>query len=371
MTTTETAFPLSPSALTTEWLTQTLRDGGHLTTARVTGFDTQVVGEGVGFVGLLARIRLQYDQHEAGAPASLVGKFPSPNAGARQTAAIFGVYAREVGFYQTLGDQAAIGTPRCYYAAITPDASGFMLLLEDLDHGRFGDQVAGCTPDEARLILGELARLHAQWWNNPKLDEDNPWLQKGTDVVRGSIHAAYALTWPVFLERFRRELSPRAIEDGPTLGEKLLPMLDEYEQRPTFTFGHSDFRVDNIFFPDAGDERKIVVVDWQGSLRIWSGAYDVAYFLGTGLNIEDRRAHGEAIVRSYHEALVGFGVRDYSYEQLDADCRAGLLMAFVIIGVIAGGTLDMVNERAVALFKSFFTRLLAAIEDAHAWDLAR
>lgn len=368
MTTIETAFPLSPAELSTAWLTETLRRAGLVSTARVTGFDTEVVGEGVGFVGLLVRIRLQYDHDEAGAPSSLVAKFPSPNEGARQTAAIFGVYAREVGFYQTLAEPSVIGTPRCYYAAVTADASGFMLLMEDLNNGRFGDQVAGCTVDEARLILGEAARLHAQWWNNPRLD-DHAWLQNGTDIVRGSIHAAYALTWPVFVERFKNDLTPRALAEGPTLGEKLLPMLDEYENRPTFTFGHSDFRVDNIFFPGPGDERPLVVLDWQGSLRIWSGAYDVAYFLGTGLSVPDRRAHGDELIRGYHEALVGLGVHDYSYEQLAADCRAGLLMAFVIIGVIAGGTLDMVNDRAVALFKSFFARLLAAIEDAHAWEL--
>ncbi len=65
------------------------------------------------------------------------------------------------------------------------------------------------------------------------------------------------------------------------------------------------------------------------------------------------------------------GVEEYPYEQLDEECRAGLLIAFAVIGVIAGGMLDMVNDRAVQLFKSFFTRLLTAIEDAHAWDLAR
>ena len=344
--------------------------GGHLTTARVTGFDTEVVGEGIGFVGQLARIRLHYDREEPGAPSSLVGKFPSPNEGARQTAALFGVYAREVGFYQDLGGRVALGTPRCYYAELTPDASGFLLLMEDLDNGRFGDQVAGCSLEEARLILGELARLHAQWWNNPQLD-GLAWIRNGTEIVRASIEAAYAAIWPVFLERFRDELTPHALEYGPTLGETVLRLMAQYENRPTFTFTHSDFRVDNIFFPAAGDERRLAVVDWQGSLRAWSGAYDVAYFLGTGLHPEDLRTQGEDLIRGYHQALLQHGVEDYPYEQLDEECRTGLLIAFAVIGVIAGGMLDMVNDRAVQLFKSFFSRLLAAIEDAHAWDLAR
>jgi hypothetical protein len=369
MVQTDAAFPLSPAELSEDFLTRALRDAGLLTTASVTGFETQVVGEGIGFVGLLARIRLRYDRAEPGAPATLVGKFPSPNEGARQTAAIFGVYAREVGFYQDLGPQCVIGTPKCYYAAVTPDNSGFLLLLEDLDDGRFGDQVAGCTPDEARRILHEAARLHAQWWNNPALD-NCAWLQKGTDVVRGAILAAYDLTWPVFLERFRAELTPRAIELGPELGRWMLTQLDTYETRPTYTFGHSDYRVDNIYFPAASGSAP-VALDWQGSLRIWSGAYDVAYFLGTGLPTADLRAHGEALMRGYYDDLVALGVTDYPFAQYREDCRVSLLMAFAIIGVIAGGTLDMVNDRAVALFKSFFSRLCAAIEDDKAWDLVQ
>ncbi|MGI8551127.1 MAG: hypothetical protein ACR2PL_10155 [Dehalococcoidia bacterium] len=362
-------FPLAPSELTAEWLTRVLREGGRLSTARVTSFATRVVGEGVGFVGQLARIRLQYDRPEAAAPSSLVGKFPSPNEGARQTAAIFGVYAREVGFYQDLGDTVVMGTPRCYYAAITLDRSGFLLLLEDLDNGRFGDQVTGCSPAEARLILAELAKLHAQWWNSPTL-EGFPWMTKGTDLVRGTIQAAYAATWPVFLERFREELTPRALEHSPALGQRLLPLLDRYDQRTYFTFAHSDFRLDNIFFPAAGEERRIVVVDWQGSLRAWSGAYDVAYFLGTSITTEALRAHRTELIQGYHQALESLGVGDYPYDQFYQDCREGLLFAFAIIGVIAGGMLDIVNERAVDLYKSFFSRLLAAIEDENAWELA-
>ena len=57
MTTVRTSIPQSPEELTTDWLTAALRQGGHLNEARVTGFETEVVGQGVGFVGLLARIK--------------------------------------------------------------------------------------------------------------------------------------------------------------------------------------------------------------------------------------------------------------------------------------------------------------------------
>jgi hypothetical protein len=97
----------------------------------------------------------------------------------------------------------------------------------------------------------------------------------------------------------------------------------------------------------------------------------VAYFLGTGLPTADLRAHGEALMRGYYDDLVALGVTDYPFAQYREDCRVSLLMAFAIIGVIAGGTLDMVNDRAVALFKSFFSRLCAAIEDDKAWDLVQ
>jgi hypothetical protein len=55
----------------------------------VTSFDYEIIGEGVGVLGQLARIRLKYDAPEVGAPASLVAKFPATVQQNRDLANLF------------------------------------------------------------------------------------------------------------------------------------------------------------------------------------------------------------------------------------------------------------------------------------------
>jgi hypothetical protein len=360
-------FPFMKGSITPEWLTLTLRASGALRSARVARCSTETLAQGVGFVGQIVRLILEYDEQEAGAPSTLVAKFSSPYEAGRRTAALMGLYAREVGFYRTLAGSAGIGTARCYFAEVTADGTCSLLLLEDLRDGHFGDQVTGCTVDEARVALTEIARFHAAWWNNASLGRF-PWISNSADVSRRTITAAYDALWPVFRSRFEGSLPPVVLERGPSCGTRMLAMLDRNGARSTVTLRHSDFRVDNVFFPASGTP-PLVVVDWQGALRAWSGAYDAVYFLATGMPVEVRRQYGESLLRLYYDTLVESGVRDYPRDMFETDCRDGLLAAFTIIGVIAGGLVDIVNARAVDLFTAVSSRLFAALDDADAWNI--
>ena len=361
MTLASTSLPQAPEELSASWLTTTLRGGGYLKEANVIGFTTEIVGQGVGFVGLLARVVLRYDRVEPEAPSTLVAKFPSPNEASRQLATLFGLYEREVRFYSELKPDVPLPSPAVYYAGMDVAAGQYLILLEDLHSGTFGNQVEGCTVEQAKLVLPELAKLHAAWWQSPRLAELT-YLQDFIDLVGGAISQAYDPCWLLFLERFGEKLSPELRAAGAAMGPKLIAHLETCRTRPR-TLCHSDFRVDNIFFGSAEYGRPVVVVDWQSPLVSWGAAYDAIYFITGGLPIEERRAHEDELLRVYHTALVAAGVADYSFEQLVEDARALTLYFFAIIGVIAGGTLDMVNPRAVELFNSMVDRLLAAMDD--------
>ncbi len=85
-----TDFPRSPAELTVDWLEQVLRP--ELTEgASITGFETADIGAGVGVLGVIARIALRYEGTSAG-PASVVGKFASGGAEARELAETFDFY---------------------------------------------------------------------------------------------------------------------------------------------------------------------------------------------------------------------------------------------------------------------------------------
>ncbi|HLB24117.1 MAG TPA: hypothetical protein VJP07_08485, partial [Dehalococcoidia bacterium] len=195
-----TGIPQTAEEITPHWLTQALRAGGSLGDARVSAVRVDALSEGVGFVGQVLRVTPSYDGAADGAPRSLIAKMPSPDPGAREIAALYGLYEREYQFYRQLAGEVSFRTPRCLYSAGDADAVSYVLLLEDLaPGGRIGDQVAGCSVDDALTAVRALAVHHAQWWQHELLDR-SPWLGVGIELVRGAMEQAYDASWERFLE---------------------------------------------------------------------------------------------------------------------------------------------------------------------------
>lgn len=101
---TTTALPTTPEEMTPGWLTNALRSTGALGPGcEVTTIGHELVGEGAGFIGLVARLTLEYRGNAAGAPSTMIAKFPAPDPGSRQVGNLYGLYEREVRFYSEIG----------------------------------------------------------------------------------------------------------------------------------------------------------------------------------------------------------------------------------------------------------------------------
>jgi hypothetical protein len=362
------AIPTAPDALTPAWLTDALRAGGVIgADTRVTAVSQESLGQGAGFIGQLARLTPTYEGPADGAPKTLIAKMPALDPGAREVAAMYGLYEREYRFYRELADQIAFRTARCYYSAGDAEKAQYILLLEDLGAtGHAGDQVQGCTDDEARVVLRHLALHHAQWWGADRLDRV-PWLDLGIDLVAGAMQQAYPLSWARAQELFG-SLMPAEINDVlPGLGERLVTLMEPFRGASFETMAHGDFRLDNMFFGNAGSGYELAVLDWQSPSRSW-GAYDISYFLYGNVDTATRRAHEMDWLREYHNTLVANGVTGYAFDDLMRDYRSSLLVSLGIF-VVNGATLDPANERGKALFDLFFDRLSAAIMDLDALAL--
>ena len=355
------SLPAAPEELTPAFLTDVLREVGALSKgATVRAFDWTRVGEGVGFIGVVARLELSYAGDAAG-PASVIAKFPSPDEGARTIGNLYGLYEREVRFYREIASRSQLHCARCYLADWDAAAGQSLLLLEDLAaNGVVGDQIAGCSPAEAALALGHLARFHATWWDKSAM-ADIPWLERGTDLVRASMSQVYEDSRGPFLELFGDRLAPQVRECVTGLNERVLAAMDAFDGQDRYTIAHGDFRIDNLFFGRNGGPYELAVIDWQSPNRGW-GAYDLAYFISGSMPPDQRRAGERAALERYHETLTAGGVRGYSFDELLADYRASL-MVYLAIFVVNGATLERSNERAVQLFEVIFDRLNSAIVD--------
>jgi hypothetical protein len=364
--TTSIEIPVTPGEITATWLTDALRAGGAIpASASVSRAPHEVLGQGAGFIGQIARFTLEYDGDARNAPRTLIAKLPALDPGAREVAALYGLYEREYRFYQELASEMPFRIARCYHAAGDAEAVRYVLLLEDLAaSGSCGDQVSGCTAEQASLALSQLARFHAQWWAHPRLTQIS-WLQPGVDLVNAGMRMSYPNAWQLALERFGDRMPQQIRDIVPTLNTRITMLMEGIAG--AMTIAHGDYRLDNMFFgnPDAG--YSLAVLDWQSPNQGW-GAYDIAYFVYGNIPVETRRAHEHEFLREYHDTLIANGVTGYSYDALFQDYRKSLLVSLGI-WVVNAATLDTANERGRALFDLFFDRLSAAIMDLDALAL--
>jgi hypothetical protein len=219
-----------PADLTPDWLTEALQSAGH--DVVVSALRSEAVGTGQ--MAHNERIFLDFERNEAGLPATLVGKFPSPSEESRASGQRGG-YRSETRFYTDLAPQLAIAVPACHYGAIAEDEATFTLLLEDLAPKEQGDQIRGASDAEIEAAVRNLAGLHAPRWGDASL-HDLDWMGGGI----GDEYVTYVqMGTPVFIERYRDRLSD---EDAATLQAFADGVKNWVDRRPaTPTLVHGDY----------------------------------------------------------------------------------------------------------------------------------
>ena len=174
----EPSLVADPDLVTSEWLTDVLRHGGAIgSDSAVTSFDAAPIGTGQ--VGANVRYVLTYEGEPG--PASIVCKFSSRDPQSAATGVSTLTYETEVAFYRDLADTVDISRPHCYFAALVSGTADVVLVMEDLSPAEQGDQIAGCTVEQATMVVDEAAKLHGPRWGDPTL-KDLAWLD-GSSVT--------------------------------------------------------------------------------------------------------------------------------------------------------------------------------------------
>jgi hypothetical protein len=347
-------YPRSPADLTVATVCTAL----GLDHTSVASLETEVIGQGVGVLCQLARVNLSY-RTDARGPRSLVAKFPAAIEQTRGLARQFKFYERETNFYRHLAREISLPSPRCLHAAHDILTDDFVLLLEDLGDRRLGDQLQGCSADDAFAAIRQIASFHAEWWESPKLKAID-WVPLGeSDINKGGM-ALYPIAWPLFLRQYGSALPDDFRRIGEQLSDQVVGMLDRFKDRPR-TLCHGDYRLDNMFFGVRPEHAPITLVDWQIATRT-NGTYDVAYFVSQSLPPKVRQEIELALLRAYHDRLVELGVTNYSFGDCIEDYRFTLMFC-LCYPVIGGGLGDASNERGVALIRAMTERCVSAIRD--------
>lgn len=339
----------TPEEVTAEWLSETLD-------TEVRSVRTEPVGTGQ--IGRCVLAHIDGDD----LPATLFVKLPNPDEGMR--AMLHGVYRSEVLFYRDIAPTVAVRVPGCRFAALGEHEGEFTLILDDAAPMVQGDQLTGLPIDVARDCAVNLAGLHGPRWCDPSLreiedlstptDDDNVVLQE--------------LGGPA-LEAFLSELGDRLTEDERRVMSDIAPLIADWANGRPERFGllHADYRADNMLIDPSGQQPSLAC-DWQ-TLTTGLPGRDLGGFLGSSLQVEDRRSAERDVVVDYHGALLTHGVTSYSVDECWDDYVYGLLQT-PVLGIF-GWMYGTRTSRGDEMFALLMRRACRAIADHDALAVVR
>lgn len=351
MSTPDRVIPSTPSDVTPRWLESVLRAGGQPVTIGA----VRVAPIGTGQTGATFRITVDYVAPRPALPDRFVVKLPSQDAAVRERVALG--YRCEHAFYTDVVDTVRVPTPRFFHCDVSDNGFDFVLLLEDLTPAKQGDQIRGCSVDEARLAVRALAGLHGPRWNDPAWSTFTGTVMPLPDRASADGLGAIAkMAADTTLGHLGDTLSDA---DRQTVTEAMARVADWLLTEPNrFTLLHGDFRLDNLLFDP--DRTRVAVVDWQ-TIAVGLPTRDLAYFLGTSLQPEARARSERALVADYHRALCSYGVSDYGIDTCWNDYRLGALQIPLITTL--GFAFSAATDRGDDMVRTMLERGARAIRE--------
>ncbi|MEE2682739.1 MAG: phosphotransferase [Actinomycetota bacterium] len=269
----------------------------------ISGFESRRIGEERGMLGEIYELELFFAD-KAKPPQSIVAKFSALREEPLRIAKRSGSHERELRCYDELLSTTPVNVPEFLAAWYDPETAEFLLLQELVEPDASVDQIAGISLPQARLVIKEMAKLHAFWWGNPVL-ETLSWLPRlDSSGRRTNLTTLTRRGWDTLRGLLDREIAESIGSNAEHLAGEVDKMLCRTAEYPS-TLVHSDLRADNLLF--SLDGLSVALIDWQGC-SIAPPAFDFAYFLVQSLTTSDRQLHEEGLLYFYLQELNGNGL---------------------------------------------------------------
>jgi len=324
--------------------------------------DVEVTAIGTGQTGATYRVAVKYSADRRNLPDSFAVKLSAQDDAVRERVALG--YRSEAEFYSRVADRMRIPVPKSFYQAISDDGADVVLVLADMAPAVQGDQLAGCSPTEARLAVEALAGLHGPSWCEPE------WMnlaaiampKPGDDDAAKGMGDVSKMAADIVIDRLGSRISAA---DQETLVAAMSSVTAWLRAEPKrFALMHGDYRLDNMLFDP--DRTRITVVDWQ-TVGIGLPGRDLAYFTATSLEPALRSQVERDLVEHYHRALLEFGVTDYDLDTCWGDYRLGALQAPLLVAL--GTAFAATTERGDEMMLVMLSRGCQAIRDLDTLEL--
>lgn len=257
------------------------------------------------------RVALQYADRGAGEAAPdtvyVKGGFTP-----KQLNRYWVVLQQEARFYSDMAQDVPMNIPTCYYAACDSERQG-VTMLEDLVVTRgarfvFMNKGWGALKvDEVSALLEQLARMHARWAGDPRLDALAGFEKPQREFMKYCIRDQH---WEEVLKRpYGHRL--QSIFPDVALAREALERQHAINDAAPKTLLHGDAHGGNVFFERDGTP------GWMDFQLYFAGPYmyDVAYVILTGLTVEDRRKEEGRLLRHYLDVARAEGMDVHNFDE--------------------------------------------------------
>jgi len=314
--------------LTPEWLTNIFKKKGYLSNGKVTKIIKKNSQETL--ISNVHFLELNFSneaQTESISP-EIVVIIPKLN----DIAKLLGKH--EAKFYsivaETMNEKPI---PTCYDAAFSEETGLSHIILDDLSKTHIEFLKYAPLPPSKRYCeraINCLAEIHAFWWDHPRLKE----LSKHSYVLytfkENSFNEKEIFDWFKIqnktIRRFLELLGERISDKRKKLFKTVFSLYPQiaYEriEKKNITVIHGDAHFWNFFYLKniENEKNNAYLINWQ-FWGIGVGGQDLAYMIGLFLYPESRQLMEKDLIKRYHNDLLKFGVKNYSWDECWYDYR--------------------------------------------------
>ncbi len=301
--------------ITPAWLSDILREGGHLTGGDVLSVE---IGTIPFARSLIIPIHATYGANvRSPPPERFVLKIPPPLDRALET---------EIAFYRDIAPQMNDPAPvRCYHVEYDREAGRANFLLQDISSTHYAHPPSQLPIrlHHAEALVDIFARMHAFWWGSDQLP-DMPGEYPTPELMRNSA-IWREQTFPGFVDF----LGDRLSDERRRIYEKLLPRLEDlqisrFAHASTLTLAHNDPHAGNFLYPHEPQSRDLRILDWK-SLEVTYGTDVMAHMMAVFWFPERRARFEQRLLQRYYDALQSHGITGYSWDDVWYDYRLSVL----------------------------------------------
>jgi len=352
--------PRNGSDLNLEWLTQVLC-AGH-PGAQVTSFNCPG-----GSVGTSTRTALRVDYNEAGRAAGLPTELFTKTSAAYSQRLLLGgadVLSGETHFFMRFRPAVAMEAPLGYWGGVDDASWRSMIMLEDIaatKGAQFIEPTTALAREQVEDILRNMAAYHGTWWESPELAV----LKTPTDHynnVANMLDMGGRCT--VGMER-ARSVIPRSLHgQADRMWRGTQASLDISTNVLPRTLLHGDSHAGQTYLTRDG---RMGLTDWQATMQGgWS--YDVAYFIGSACEPEDRRAWEKELIELYLEALAAAGGKAPEFDEAFLRYRQSLFYPYSAWAFTIGRAWYQPKMQPDEISLAIIKRLATAIDDLSCFE---